>query len=99
MDGLTFPVALGNRRRPGPRADPGHQPLRASRSPPACSRASIGEAAARFAFLMATPITAGAGLWELRKIVSGEAGVDLPLVPLAAGMIVSSSRAWRRSPS
>ena len=41
------------------------------------------EAAARFAFLMATPITAGAGLWELRKIVAGEAGVDLPLVPLA----------------
>jgi undecaprenyl-diphosphatase len=44
------------------------------------------EAAARFAFLMATPITAGAALWELRKLVAGEAGVDLPLVPLAAGM-------------
>src|SRR6185295_9752417 len=26
------------------------------------------ESAARFAFLMATPITAGAGLWELRKV-------------------------------
>ena len=47
------------------------------------------EAAARFAFLMATPITAGAGLWELRKIVGGEAGVDLPLVPLAAGMVAA----------
>jgi undecaprenyl-diphosphatase len=47
------------------------------------------EDAARFSFLMATPITAGAGLWELRKIVSGEAGVDLPLVPLAAGMLAS----------
>jgi undecaprenyl-diphosphatase len=47
------------------------------------------ESAARFAFLMATPITAGAGLWELRKIVGGEAGVDLPLVPLLAGMVAA----------
>jgi undecaprenyl-diphosphatase len=47
------------------------------------------EAAARFAFLMATPITAGAGLWEARKILAGEAGVDLPLVPLLAGMLAS----------
>ena len=47
------------------------------------------EAAARFAFLMATPITAGAGLWEARKILAGEAGVDLPLVPLFAGMLAS----------
>ena len=47
------------------------------------------EAAARFAFLMATPITAGAALWELRKLVTGEAGVDLPLVPLAAGMVAA----------
>jgi len=47
------------------------------------------EAAARFAFLMATPITAGAGLWEVRKIISGEVGVELPLVPLFAGMAAS----------
>jgi len=47
------------------------------------------EAAARFAFLMATPITAGAGLWELRKIVSGEVDVALPIVPLLAGMATS----------
>jgi undecaprenyl-diphosphatase len=47
------------------------------------------EAAARFAFLMATPITAGAGLWEARKILAGEAGVDLPLAPLVAGMLAS----------
>jgi len=47
------------------------------------------EAAARFSFLMATPITAGAGLWEARKILAGEAGVDLPLVPLVAGMLAS----------
>lgn len=47
------------------------------------------EGAARYAFLMATPITAGAGLWELRKILAGEAGVELPLVPLLAGMLAS----------
>lgn len=45
------------------------------------------EAAARFSFLMATPVTAGAGLWELRKVVAGEAGIDIPLLPLAVGML------------
>jgi undecaprenyl-diphosphatase len=47
------------------------------------------EAAARFAFLMATPITAGAGIWEARKILAGEAGVDLPILPLLAGMVAA----------
>ena len=47
------------------------------------------EASARFAFLMATPITAGAGIYELGKVLTGEAGVALPLVPLAAGMAAS----------
>src|SRR5206468_5695180 len=47
------------------------------------------EAAARFSFLMATPVIAGAGLWELRKLVTGEAGVDVPIVPLIVGMIAA----------
>ncbi len=47
------------------------------------------ESAARFAFLMATPITAGAGLWELRKVLTGEAGVAIPIVPLLAGMVAA----------
>ncbi len=47
------------------------------------------EDAAGFAFLMATPITAGAGIWEARKILAGEAGVDLPIVPLLAGMVAA----------
>ena len=34
------------------------------------------EAAARFSFLMATPVVAGAGLWEARKVITGEAGVQ-----------------------
>lgn len=47
------------------------------------------ESAARFSFLMATPITAGAGLFELRKLVAGESGVDVSLVPLFAGMMAA----------
>jgi undecaprenyl-diphosphatase len=47
------------------------------------------EAAARFAFLMATPITALAGAWELRKLVAGEAGVQVPVEPLLAGMLAA----------
>lgn len=47
------------------------------------------ESAARFSFLMATPITAGAGIFELRKVISGEAGVDVALMPLLAGMVAA----------
>ena len=47
------------------------------------------ESAARFSFLMATPITAGAGLYELRKLVSGEAGVNVDLGLLLAGMVAA----------
>jgi undecaprenyl-diphosphatase len=47
------------------------------------------ESAARFSFLMATPITAGAGIFELRKLLTGEAGVDVSLTPLIAGMIAA----------
>ncbi len=42
------------------------------------------EAAARFSFLMATPIIAGAGIWKARELLGGGiAGADL--LPLAAG--------------
>ncbi len=47
------------------------------------------ESAARFSFLMATPITAGAGLYELRKVVAGEAGVAVDPGLLLAGMVAS----------
>jgi undecaprenyl-diphosphatase len=52
------------------------------------------ESAARYSFLMATPIIAGAGLFELRKVISGEAGVDVSLVPLAAGMVAAFVSGW-----
>jgi undecaprenyl-diphosphatase len=47
-------------------------------------------AAARFAFLMGTPIIAGAGLWKLREIVTGGAGVFDPAV-LTAGVIAAAA--------
>ena len=47
------------------------------------------EAAARFSFLMATPVTAGAALFELRKLATGEAGVDVSVEPLIVGMVAA----------
>ncbi len=88
MEALTFPIALGIGAAQALALVPGIS--RAGISISAGLFAGLSrEAAARFAFLMATPITFGAGIWEFRKIVTGEAGVDLPLVPLAAGMLAS----------
>ena len=47
------------------------------------------ESAARFSFLMATPITGLAGAWEVRKLVTGEAGVDVSIGPLVVGMVAA----------
>jgi undecaprenyl-diphosphatase len=47
------------------------------------------EAAARFSFLMASPVTAGAAVFELRKVVTGEAGVDVSVGPLVVGMVAA----------
>lgn len=44
--------------------------------------------AARFSFLMATPITAGAGIFEIRKIVAGDA-TAVALAPLLVGMVAA----------
>jgi len=46
------------------------------------------EEAARFSFLMATPITAAAAAYEVLKVVRGE-GVPLQAAPLAAGLLAS----------
>jgi undecaprenyl-diphosphatase len=88
MDGVTFPIAFGVGVAQAAALVPG-----ISRSGISISAGLLAgldrPSAARFAFLMATPITAGAGVWELRKVLTGEAGVDLPLVPLFAGMITA----------
>jgi undecaprenyl-diphosphatase len=47
------------------------------------------ESAARFSFLMATPITAAAGAYELVKLVKGDAGAQVDLLPLAVGMLAA----------
>jgi undecaprenyl-diphosphatase len=44
------------------------------------------EAAARFSFLMATPITAGAIVFEVRRLMAGELG-GVELLPLVVGMV------------
>lgn len=43
-------------------------------------------AAARFSFLMAAPIIAGAGAWEVLKLIRGGSDVPIQPLPLAAGM-------------
>lgn len=88
IDSISFPIAIGIGAAQALALVPGIS--RSGISISAGLFAGLDRAsAARFAFLMATPITAGAGIWEFRKILTGEAGVDLPLVPLAAGMIAS----------
>ncbi len=43
------------------------------------------EAATRFSFLMATPVIAGAGLFELRKLVAGEVTSDVSTTAILVG--------------
>ena len=45
--------------------------------------------AARFSFLMATPITAGAGAWETLKVIRGGSDVAIEPIALAAGMVAA----------
>jgi undecaprenyl-diphosphatase len=48
------------------------------------------EAAARFSFLMATPITLGAVIWEIRKLLTGEADVPVDGGVLVVGLLASA---------
>jgi len=85
---VTFPVALGIGAAQALALVPG-----ISRSGISISAARLAgldrEAAARFSFLMATPVTAGAGVFEARKLLTGEAGVDVAIAPLLVGMIAA----------
>jgi undecaprenyl-diphosphatase len=88
VDGLGFPAAFGIGLAQALALAPG-----VSRSGVTISAGLFAgltrEAAARFAFLMATPITAGAIVWEVRALVSGETGLDVPILPLVAGMLAA----------
>ena len=48
------------------------------------------ESAARFAFLMATPITAGAGLYEVVRLVDQGGIAGTSVAPLVVGMVASA---------
>lgn len=85
---VTFPIAIGIGVAQAVALVPG-----ISRSGISISAGRLvgmdRESAARFAFLMATPITAGAGLFEASKLLTGEGGVDASIGPLVIGMIGS----------
>jgi undecaprenyl-diphosphatase len=85
---VTFPVAIGIGAAQALALVPG-----ISRSGISISAGRFAgldrPAAARFAFLMATPITLGAIVFEARKLISGEAGVTVEVVPLIVGLIAS----------
>src|SRR6187401_1977727 len=88
VDDVTFPLAFGLGVAQALALIPG-----ISRSGISISAARFAgldrEAAARFSFLMATPITAGAALFEARKLASGEAGVEVAIGPLVVGLIAA----------
>jgi undecaprenyl-diphosphatase len=88
IEAVTFPVAIGIGIAQAVALVPG-----ISRSGMSISAGLLAgltrEAAARFSFLMATPVIAGAGLWELKKLVTGESGVSVQLAPLVVGMVAA----------
>ncbi len=81
---VTLPIAIGLGLAQAVALIPG-----ISRSGISISAARLAgldrEAAARFSFLMATPITAGAAIFEVRKLLSGEAGVEVSIAPAGRG--------------
>jgi undecaprenyl-diphosphatase len=85
LDAVTFPMAFGIGVAQAFALVPG-----ISRSGISISAGLFAgltrEAAARFSFLMATPVIAGAGGWEALKLIRGEAGVDVSIGPLLVGM-------------
>ena len=88
VEDVTFPIAIGIGAAQALALVPG-----ISRSGISISAGRLAgldrAAAARFAFLMATPITAGAIVFETRKLITGEAGVDVAIAPLVVGMIAA----------
>lgn len=85
---VTFPLAIGIGFAQALALIPG-----ISRSGISISAARLAgldrPSAARFSFLMATPIIAGAAIFEVRKLVTGETGVAVELAPLLIGMVAA----------
>jgi undecaprenyl-diphosphatase len=88
VDGLTFPLAVGIGFAQSLALVPGIS--RSGISIAAGLFAGLErEAAARFSFLMATPITLGAALYEVRKLASGESGMTVEPETLIVGVVAS----------
>jgi undecaprenyl-diphosphatase len=86
IEGVTFPIAIAIGAAQALALIPGIS--RSGISISASRFAGLNrESAARFSFLMATPITAGAIIFEFRRLIAGELGVQVELVPLAVGML------------
>jgi undecaprenyl-diphosphatase len=89
IDDVTFPIAIGIGAAQALALIPG-----ISRSGISISAGRMvgmdRESAARFAFLMATPVTAGAGIFEVRKLLTGEGGVQVETLPLVVGMVAAA---------
>jgi undecaprenyl-diphosphatase len=89
IEDVTFPIAVGIGAAQALALIPG-----ISRSGISISAGRMvgmdRESAARFAFLMATPITAGAGLFEVRKLIAGEGGIQVSTLPLVVGMVAAA---------
>jgi undecaprenyl-diphosphatase len=85
---LTFPIALGLGAAQALALIPG-----ISRSGASISAGRFAgldrPSAARFSFLMATPITAMAVAYEGYALISGESGLGVEVGPLVVGMIAS----------
>jgi undecaprenyl-diphosphatase len=85
---VTFPLAFGLGVAQAIALVPGIS--RSGISISAARFAGLDRASAtRFSFLMATPVTAGAALFEFRKLVAGESGVDVSIAPLLVGLVAA----------
>ncbi|HYM83531.1 MAG TPA: undecaprenyl-diphosphatase UppP [Candidatus Dormibacteraeota bacterium] len=88
MESLTFPEAFGIGAAQALALFPG-----ISRSGISISAGRFlgldRESAARFSFLMAAPIIAGAGGWETLKVVRGQGGASVEVVPLVVGLVTA----------
>jgi undecaprenyl-diphosphatase len=85
---VTFPIALGIGAAQAFALVPGIS--RSGVSITAGRFAGLDrEPAARFAFLMAMPITLGAVLFEARQLLAGEASPDVQILPLVVGMLAA----------
>lgn len=88
VEDVTFPIATGIGVAQALALIPGIS--RSGISISAGRLSGLGRpAAARFAFLMATPITVGAIVFEARRLLTGESGVQPEAMPLVAGLLAS----------